>query len=525
MLYLFYTMLQLVIDIAPLQRMLATQPDVVLLYVLVPVGALVLLSIIGWGASQLFLDTRYGKYAANLKFSVLAVDIPVNMQTPKAVENIFAVVKGTKSVVTKKEEWVWGKYLTPTSFEIVSIDGYIQFFIHTQSRFRDHIEAAIYAQYPEAEIAEVEDYTKHLPSDFPNETHELFGGEIKLEEKDYLPIRTYEDFEHMASKDEKLKDPLNQLFELMGKFKAGEQFWLQITVHPGGDGGWRKKAEEFIMKTYGRKMPEQESSSGKIFKALTAPVAWIPKEAANQFGVALLGGGADSAEERPIFFVPTNTEKTQLDGVSKKFMKPGYQCKIRWAYVARHEVYNKGGRNTLWKGYIALFAHPAMNNFKYDPDTMPRDDYFWMIWEYRRKQRELMAALKGRSWSRGTTPMYLSVEELATLWHFPTIETRAPLIARSESKRAEAPTYLPKAGFGESDELPDAPLIEVDEHGRPIQPAAEGGGSAGAPVTDDLSDILPTGPMVEPGQDGAPAATEDRAPEEDQPFIPPNLPV
>lgn len=513
-------MLQLVIDVTPVQRLAATSPDVLLLYILAPVGGLVLLSMLFWGIMQLYQDRQYGKYGANLKWSVLAIDIPVNQQSPKAVENIFAVVKGTKSVVTLKEKWSWGKYLTPTSFDIVSIDGYIQFYIHTQSRFRDHIEAAIYAQYPEAEITEVEDYTKNLPDEFPNDTHELFGGELILEYPHYLPLRTYEEFEHMASKDEKLKDPLNQLFELMGKFKPGEQFWVQLTVHPGGDDGWAKKGEEFIMKTYGRSVPTKESGGSKILKGLVAPVAWIPKEAASQFGADLFGGGADAKEERPFFFVPTNTEKTQLDGVTKKLAKAGYLCKIRWAYIARHEVYNKGGRNTLWKGYIDLFKHPVLNKLKYDPNTMPRDDYFWMLWEYRRKQRELMAALKSRSWGRGSTPMYLNLEELATLWHFPTIETRAPLIARTESKRAEAPTYLPQAGFGESDELPDAPLIEVDEQGRPIQPAPDP--AAGG---DDLADILPTEPMIEPGQAATPAFEEGPAPEEDQPFIPPNLPV
>ena len=37
---------------------------------------------------------------------------------------------------------------------------------------------------------------------------------------------------------------------------------------------------------------------------------------------------------------------------------------------------------------------------------MPRDDYTGLIWEYRRKQRELMAALKGLSWGHGSTPHY-----------------------------------------------------------------------------------------------------------------------
>ena len=72
----------------------------------------------------------------------------------------------------------------------------------------------------------------------------------------------------------------------------------------------------------------------------------------------------------------THTEKSQLDGVAQKIAKPGFGTKIRWAYLAEHEVYNKGGRNSLWKGYIAQYTHTDWNSFKYEPDTMPRDDYF-----------------------------------------------------------------------------------------------------------------------------------------------------
>src|SRR3989338_8525800 len=139
-------MLQVVIDVSSLEYMLATQPDVVLLYVLMPLGVLMLLSMIIWGWIMIALDHRQGKFLSEQKWVVLAIDVPENEQSPKAVENIFAIVKGTKAVITAKEKWIFGRFLLPTSFEIVSIDGYIQFFIHTNAKFRDHLEAAIYSQ-------------------------------------------------------------------------------------------------------------------------------------------------------------------------------------------------------------------------------------------------------------------------------------------------------------------------------------------------------------------------------------------
>ena len=187
-----------------------------------------------WGALQLYLDGRQGKFAGNQKYITLAIDVPRNSeQTIKAVENIFAIVKGTKSIITFKEKWVYGKYLLSTSFEIVSINGYIQFYLRCSSSFRDLFEAAIYSQYPDAEISEVEDYLKNLPDAFPNDTHELFGGELKFANKPFFPIRTWEDFEHTVSKEQVFKDPLISLFEFLGKLKQGEQFYVHMIINPG----------------------------------------------------------------------------------------------------------------------------------------------------------------------------------------------------------------------------------------------------------------------------------------------------
>lgn len=522
-------MLQLIVDLSSIQNFLALPADEMFLRMLLTVGWIPIAWVLIWGSSQVFLDSRQGKFASKIKKITLAIDVPVmSEQSPKAVENIFAIIKGTKSVITLKEKWIFGKFLKSTSFELVSIDGYIQFFVHVDPYFRDLLESAIYSQYPDAEIAEVDDYTRNLPGDFPNDTHELFGGEITLAGGQYLPIKTFEEFEHMASKDQKLKDPLIQLFELMSRLGHGEQLWVHIIVSPDGDCGALAGGEAFIMKTFGKVPPAKKSVLDKV----AAPIAWIPKEVSSQLG-AFLAGEAGEAKKPDAFriFNMTNQEKGQLDAVSKKLAKPGYPVKIRWGYVARHDVYNKGGRNALWKGYISLYSNQNGNSFKYDPATMPRDDYFWLIWEYRRKQRELMSALKSRSWGQGTSPMYLNLEELATLWHFPTIDTKAPLIKKSEAKHGEAPTYLPTASFGESDDLASSALVEVDENGRPVERQAmrelksrpEYGTVDNG--TEDLSDILSDGPLTE--GDGA-VVEDDHDTDygsDNTPFVPPNLPV
>ncbi len=60
----------------------------------------------------------------------------------------------------------------------------------------------------------------------------------------------------------------------------------------------------------------------------------------------------------------------------------------------------------------------------------------------------------------------LNTEELATLWHFPMIETKAPLIHKSEFKKVEPPPLLPmrearmRSIPKKKPESPPAPSIE-----------------------------------------------------------------
>ena len=54
-----------------------------------------------------------------------------------------------------------------------------------------------------------------------------------------------------------------------------------------------------------------------------------------------------------------------------------------------------------------------------------------------------MKAYKNRSWGVGANPFVLNVEEIATLWHFPAIGIKAPLIKKQEARKAEPPVGLP----------------------------------------------------------------------------------
>ena len=121
-------------------------------------GWLILFYLLMYAGVHLFEKYRQDLNEHSWKFVVLAIDIPLlNVQTPKAVEQMFNHLAGSFDTATFHERFVEGYKQRWFSFEIISVEGYIQFLVWTEVAFRDLVEASIYAQYPEAEIVEVED--------------------------------------------------------------------------------------------------------------------------------------------------------------------------------------------------------------------------------------------------------------------------------------------------------------------------------------------------------------------------------
>ena len=439
------------------------QPIDVLFYdLLLWFGWIPVLLTLLWGFSELWLAERQSKFSAGLKFVVLAIDVPsLTEQTPKALENLFTSLFAAKSSSTFIEKWFVGKFLASFSFEIISEQGYIQFIVRTQTKFRDVIEAGIYAQYPDAEVTEVEDYAKAIPSHFPNEKYDMWGAEFTLDKPSFFPIRTYVDFEDQMTGE--IKDPLGFTLEQMSKMRPGEHFWFQMIIQPDKH-DWRKAGVAHVNKIFG----VEEKHAASQWSTLIDPLIKFPFEVLNHatsidlgpvFGIA----GDHHAEADPWkAFKLGPVQQDEAKAIMKKTVKVGYSCKIRIIYAAQLPAFKKGERVTMVKGILNQYTHLNLNSFKMSGPSVPKDDYYWQKWTFHHKQSALMDAYKTRSWGVGATPMVLNVEELATLWHFPTINIKAPLIKKSEARRAEPPVGLPVTflentlpGF-EENQSPDA---------------------------------------------------------------------
>ena len=393
-----------------------------------------------WGVGEIWKNNRQGIYASNLPFILLAINVPSNSeQSPKALENFFADLIGSKSTLLWKEIWFAGKFQPVFSLEIASTEGRIQYYVRTQVRFRDMIEASIYAEYPEAEIDEVEDYMSFAPKTLPDEKYDMWGTEFKLKQPNYLPIRTFVDFEDRLTGE--LKDPLAGILEHLAKMAPGEHFWLQFLIQPA-DNDWKEDGIKFINQAYG---VEEKDKPGLFSSALTGILS-VPNEFLNQLaGVSFLNDSTEDSKEEDPFkaFRMTPVEKTQVEAVLNKISKMGYHTKVRIVYIADKRVFSKSARAPVIKGLLNRYANLNLNAYGIFGPSTPKDDYFWQKWSYYNKQSTLLSAVKSRSFGIGATPGILCTEELATLWHFPTINIKAPMIEKAYARRAEPPVGLP----------------------------------------------------------------------------------
>lgn len=398
-----------------------------------PVFLFVYALILGW---QLWLRNNYRQAR---KYMLLAIDVPKNIENgPMAVENIFNQLAGAHQPLKTHKKWWTGEIPNSFSFEIVSLEGYIQFLIHFDQRYRDLIEAIIYAQYPDAEIMEVEDYTKDWKIKFPNDQYNLWGTELKLAKKEFYPIRTYPELEHNV---EGYKDSMAGILEALTRIGPGEQIWVQIVVTPA-DNDWGEGAKNLIKKLSGAKGSSKKTIFDRIFE--TPGLVW---ELLNPIPAAPATKTVKKDEPYNLMMHLTPGEKDVINAIEKKVGKLGFHTKIRLIYLAEKNKFNKPVTNAIY-GSFKQFNTLNLNSVKPDGKILTGGIVWFkqkrLIW---RKNRILYRYKnRGHFLEPGFYGKILNSEELASLYHFPVMTVKAPMVKKSEAKKAEPPMSLPVSG-------------------------------------------------------------------------------
>lgn len=418
-------------------------PFKAMVFLFVNGGWIILLWFTAYAVIKYWQLTRQIKWNTRKTFIVLAIDIPrLHEQGPRAVENMFAYLAGGHAPNTWTENWIIGRTQDVISCELISIEGHIQYIIRTTRTLRDLIEAAVYSQYPDAEITEVEDYAEKVPQRYPDEEWDLFATEMIPVKPDVYPLKTYPAFEDKLAME--FKDPMSAMLESFGRLGPGEQAWYQIVITPIAQVAFQKKGEAFIKKLKGEKTEAK--------KTILDHAIDLPLKTTGIFLDALIGGEAEAPKkpERPQSKMMTMSpgEKDVLSAIENKMSKIVFLCKIRFMYVAKKQVMTKSRILQPFIGSIKQFNTNNMQSLKPETRRVGVSGALWFFKARRnngRKNRFLSAYRNRSNWS-GTPQFHMCVEELATLWHFPhSLQVKAPQIKKTETKRSEPPFNLPFA--------------------------------------------------------------------------------
>lgn len=442
--------MQISIDIASMQA--ASGNPVLLIWEVFKSGGWIVAAVLYFIGIPIALVMTYisslqRNYLAGIKYVMLALDIPrLNEQTPKAVEAIFAHLHGLQRKGNLKEKYLKGYIQPQLSFEIIGIEGQTQFLIRTPEDMRDLVEATVYAQYPDAEITEVEDYTEFVPDDFVSVGYEMWGADIIPTNDDIYPIRTYPFFEHSLS--QSLLDPMASLLELLGRLGPTEQIWLQMVMTPCDN--WLDRAKSAVKKIMGVK----ETKSLNPLLEISSHVTKGLYESATYYLLPQSGEPAKPERpERPSFIALSTGDKGLIEGIQMKASKIGWQVRFRFLYLGKKPYFSKSRGVTGIMGALKQFAIQDMNGFKPDGTTKTAVDYFFIksrvmakqkriLWNYKHRilEKKFMKKNFGR---QATQPFIMNVEELASIYHFPVETVKAPMVAKTEAKRGEPPISLP----------------------------------------------------------------------------------
>lgn len=355
--------------------------------------------------------------AKSMDSVLLELRIPSDLsRSPRAMEQVLLAIHGLRNAPkTWKDYHIDGQVTRWFSFEIVSHDGMLKFYVRTPSALRNLVEASLFSYYPEVEIITVPDYVANIPStvfDLESRGLELWGTEIAPSKDPVIPFKTYTQF---ASSEKDGIDPLSSLVEILGKVKAGEFAGVQIVASPAdrkwnsGGGAQITKLKESGMLTPGESASVKEiedNVSKPAFNTLIRVLYIAPKEG---FSNHLVSSGVTNAYNqlsgpKHNSFAPTVGVKGK--GAALQFSK----ARMLWAYRRRAIPENE------WFGKVMTsFRQRQLRNFK-------------------------------EKWAP------VSVEGIATMFHPLTSSVlTAPHLERLSSRRVSAPAGL--AIYGEDDAI------------------------------------------------------------------------
>ncbi|XOB40729.1 MAG: hypothetical protein ACKKMR_01835 [Candidatus Nealsonbacteria bacterium] len=385
-------------------------------------------------------------------YKPLLFEIKIPKEIVKPIRAMEEVMNSIHSVVYHPpnwwEKWIDGQVQTSLSFEIISVGGDIRFFIRVHEAYVEAVRAAIYGQYPDVEITLVDDYTKKVPQDIPNKDWDLWAADYVLLKEDAYPILTYKKFEkEQEPVEEKRVDPVSLLLEALAEMGPGEQFWIQMGASPLTDieSDWIEKGKELRDKLAKRDVEKRSQRKPILFEAAEILIKGKTEEPKKPEIERLI----------PPEMRMTPGEREIVAAVEEKISKPAFATNIRFIYLGKRDVFRKAKLRLAFTFFGSFYTHNlnALIPFSKTLTKIPKEWFFPINIVHPRRvylrQRKIFRNYVSRfspffPLVRPKSKFMLNIEELASLYHFPSWQVApVPGVSRIEAKK-KAPPELPK---------------------------------------------------------------------------------
>ena len=344
-----------------------------------------------------FHKTTVNEYISTDKVA-LRIAVPRNNEkSPLAAEQLFTSLHGMGLSKAKSPDQF--------SLEIVAGSYGIHFLVIIRAQYQTFFENQIYAQYPEAQITKIGDYT---PTLLTQGSH-IKVAELVLAKEHYLPIRTFVNFD---------VDPLAGITGAVSNLPKGQEVAIQIISRPLAD-SWQQKGKNYV---------------------------------------AELRSKTDSAGNKVQL---ESGQSEQIGMVETKNSKVGFQSIIRIVAKTSDAV----STERLINETVAAFGQYRTADF----NRLSAPKKLKGFAKFTQDMRDLMRSLLlGRRQSERLSPLQrytdrfldefsgsiVNAEELASLYHLPSKSVETPSISWARSKKLEYPLDIPQADcriIGETD--------------------------------------------------------------------------
>ncbi len=369
-------------------------------------------------------------------------------KSPRAMELVFTAFNLSSGETTFLHRGWKGQVRPFFSFEIASFGGEIHFYIWCWKNYKGTVEGAMYAQYPEVEIVEVEDYATKFQ--FDPDLHTAWGVEwplmtyLGIDMNDFrinaYPIRTYVDFElDKDPKEEHKVEPLATILEFMSNIQPHEQLWIQFVIRKSGKKGG-------ILKTYDEDGKWKKMVEKEVHK-LRAESATVPKAVAEE---VLEGLGEEIDDPSPIRGQarPSWKHQRMIESMERNLGKYPFEVGARGIYWTEKELHGPTytGFRWIWRPFgnpqYATHLRPRRWHCDFDYPWQDVHDIRWT-----NQIRRVHDAFRRRMFyhSPWIVPTNIMTNEvLASLWHPVSSTVKTPGLARLPTTKAQAPSNLPR---------------------------------------------------------------------------------